>query len=585
MPRTRYQRKVFISQAIQGAKCPKERKRYPLGSIQEISKRTLDGRLNNPNKIFNGAVGEKLIRLSGNGFADKVFVPAGACSMRQRTRNTCPFPKENNGTGSNRPNPRVISNTLLRQNRNFYSSRGLSDLIVYFGQFLDHDTTLTEELPRNFLHKRPNDADVDFRIPKSDVIFDSDSKGNQTIHVRRFKFDGCTGEEHNKPRQLTASISAVLDANTVYGSDQKRLNLLRAHKDGLMKTDSRNFLPLNTFGLEMANAIQRDPTKLRAAGDVRANESPTLHVLHTLFLREHNRIARAYKRKHPRASDEQIFQYARKMVIAEVQAITYREYIPSILGRPLPRYRGYNPKINTAIATEFSTATFRYGHTQINSKAFRFQKNGKVSPYGHLLLREGFFRPERVTEEGGLDPILRGAVRQPSQEIDTNIVDELRNFLFLKKGIGLDLAAINIQRGREAGIPDYNTVRKKLGLRRVTSFHQITRNRKVAQTLKSLYKNVNNLDLWVAGIAEDHVRGSELGPTFEKIFRNQLTRIRDGDRFWYTRILSRREINEVHRNTLSRIIRLNTGFKNPPRHVFFSTHRCRGVRNFQCVRR
>ena len=87
-----------------------------------------------------------------------------------------------------------------------------------------------------------------------------------------------------------------------------------------------------------------------------------------------------------------------------------------------------------------------------------------MSPYGHLLLREGFFRPERVTEEGGLDPILRGAVRQPSQEIDTNIVDELRNFLFLKKGIGLDLAAINIQRGRETGIPDYNTVRKKLGL-------------------------------------------------------------------------------------------------------------------------
>ena len=77
--------------------------------------RTLDGRLNNPKKIFNGAVGENLLRLAGNGYADKIFMPSGACSMSQRLKSTCPFPKENNGTGSNRPNPRVISNTLIRQ--------------------------------------------------------------------------------------------------------------------------------------------------------------------------------------------------------------------------------------------------------------------------------------------------------------------------------------------------------------------------------------------------------------------------------------------------------------------------------------
>ena len=73
----------------------------------------------------------------------------------------------------------------------------------------------------------------------------------------------------------------------------------------------------------------------------------------------------------------------------------------------------------------------------------------------------------------------------------------------------------------------------------VTSFYQITEDTKVAQTLKSLYRNVDNLDLWVAGLAEDHLPGSELGPTFEKIFINQMTRLRDGDRYWYTRILSR----------------------------------------------
>ena len=88
-----------------------------------------------------------------------------------------------------------------------------------------------------------------------------------------------------------------------------------------------------------------------------------------------------------------------------------------------------------------------------------------MSRFGNLLLREGFFRPERVTKEGGIDPILRGAVKHPSQEVDTKIVDELRNFLFLKGGVGLDLAAINIQRGRETGIPDFNTVRQKLGLK------------------------------------------------------------------------------------------------------------------------
>ena len=77
--------------------------------------RTLDGRLNNPKNIFNGAVGENLLRLSGNGYADKVSIPSGACSEQQRLKRTCPFPKENNGTGSNRPNPRVISNTLMRQ--------------------------------------------------------------------------------------------------------------------------------------------------------------------------------------------------------------------------------------------------------------------------------------------------------------------------------------------------------------------------------------------------------------------------------------------------------------------------------------
>ena len=95
----------------------------------------------------------------------------------------------------------------------------------------------------------------------------------------------------------------------------------------------------------------------------------------------------------------------------------------------------------------------------------RFDKDGKVSRFGHVLLREGFFRPERVTAEGGIDPILRGAVHIPCQEIDSKVVDELRNFLFPVNGKSLDLGAINIQRGRDTGITDYNSVRNALGLK------------------------------------------------------------------------------------------------------------------------
>ena len=116
----------------------------------------------------------------------------------------------------------------------------------------------------------------------------------------------------------------------------------------------------------------------------------------------------------------------------------------------------------------------RFGHSQINSKVFRFDKNGRVSQYGHLPLRDAYLKPEILTEQGGLDPILRGAVKQRAEEIDTKIVDDLRNFLFPKKGTSLDLAAINIQRGRETGIPDYNTVRKKLGLRSMLKLKMLT---------------------------------------------------------------------------------------------------------------
>ncbi|XP_031575311.1 peroxinectin A-like [Actinia tenebrosa] len=163
------------------------------------------------------------------------------------------------------------------------------------------------------------------------------------------------------------------------------------------------------------------------------------------------------------------------------------------------------------------------------------------------------------------------------------MIDDLRNVLFpVGRHNGLDLAAMNIQRGRDHGLPDYNTVRKMAGLPGLKDFSDLVKNKRVAQDMKSLYGHVDNIDLWVGGLAEEHEKGSELGRTFRTILTNNFLKIRDGDRFWYQKILDPQEIKMVHGLTLGRIIRLNTNIKNIPDNVFFSTQYCAGVENYQC---
>ena len=107
----------------------------------------------------------------------------------------------------------------------------------------------------------------------------------------------------------------------------------------------------------------------------------------------------------------------------------------------------------------------------MNSFIFRLNKDGSPITQGHGLLREMYFKPNRLEKEGGLDPIFRGSVAYPAQAIDVLMVDETRNSLFKTsaatpgKKNGFDLASINIQRGRDHGLPDLNTVRKNLGLK------------------------------------------------------------------------------------------------------------------------
>ena len=371
-------------------------------------------------------------------------------------------------------------------------------------------------------------------------------------------------------RQQPNLISSYLDGSVIYGSDATRAAALRAFQGGLLKTSAGNLPPLNTVGLPNANDAHLFPDdELFLAGDVRANENVEFSAIHTLFVREHNQIANALAAANGGLTDEQIFQRARRIVVAELQVITYNEFLPALLGaNPLRPYFGYNPNVNPGIATEFSTAAYRIGHTLINDDV-EFLDNDANEIQEALELAEAFFNPGALKATGP-DPVLKYLATDNAQEVDAQLVAGLRNFLFGPPGAGgFDLASLNIQRGRDHGLADYNSARAAYGLPRVTSFAQITSNPLLQAKLASLYGTVDSIDLWVGGLSEDHLAGSSMGPTFQRIIADQFERIRDGDRFWYARTFSGPQLQALQQTRLSDIIRRNTTLTKLQDNVFF----------------
>jgi len=376
--------------------------------------------------------------------------------------------------------------------------------------------------------------------------------------------------KRGNPRQQTNELTSYLDGSMIYGSDETRAAALRTFSGGELAMSAGGLPPFNTAGLSNANDahIVAD-NQLFLAGDVRANENVELSAVHALWIREHNLVAQTIAKLTPSLDDETVYQWARQIVGAELQAITYREFLPALLGSGALRpYHGYNPTVNASIANEFSTAAFRVGHTLINDDV-EFLDNDGNPVREEIELRDAFFNPATILEVGA-DPILKYLATDNAQEVDLKLVDGLRNFLFGPPGAGgFDLAARNIQRGRDHGLADYNTVRRAYGLAPVGSFSQISTNPDLQQKLQSLYGSVNDIDLWVGGLAEDHVAGASVGGTFRRIIADQFERLRDGDRYWYERVFAGQALADLNATRLSDVIRRNTTISNLQDNVFF----------------
>jgi hypothetical protein len=145
-------------------------------------------------------------------------------------------------------------------------------------------------------------------------------------------------------------------------------------------------------------------------------------------------------------------------------------------------------------ARAIAAAAYRLGHSMLPSELLCLDGNLAPLSSGNLSLADAFFDPSLMSRIGP-DPILRGLCVQRCQEIDNEVVDEVRNFLFGARGVwGFDLAALNIQRGRDHGLASYNRVRQTYGLPPVRGFGEINPDPVIATRLSSVYVSTDDID-------------------------------------------------------------------------------------------
>ena len=521
--------------------------------LRNLETRNVDGTGNNAANSQYGSANTNFIRLGDAQYADGV------------------------GTPEDRENPRQISNTVLDQAAPVPNSFAASDLFTFFGQFIDHDIDLTPE---------GTSEKIVIGVPDNDPVFDPDGE----LEIDRSKVATGTGE-NGIPRQHVNAITSFADASNVYGSSATVTSLLRADNgaSAYLLTGDDGYTPtLGQLreaypGLDASNPgliVGPQTNEAFVGGDVRINENIALTSMHTVWIKEHNHQVDRLRDEHLDWSENELFEAAKIIVEAEYQNVVFKEYLPLLVGAEnIPAYGGYDASIDPSIAHEFATAAYRLGHSQLGSLLHRIDEKGEDSGDGAANLFELFFQPGELAEDGGLDSLVRGLSAHKGQEVDANIVDDVRNLLFGPGDAGRDLAVLNILRGRDHGIPTLNNMRADLGLDVYSDFSQITSDPTLAAQLAQSYISIDNVDLWVGGLAENKVSGSQLGSTFQAIVLDQFLRLRDGDRFYFEERLKDfpELLAEIKETSFSEIIVRNTGIDYLQDDVFIAHNRIGGT--------
>ncbi len=424
------------------------------------------------------------------------------------------------------PNPRTISNVIAGGTgsggvNGQTTDPTLSAWLYAFGQFVDHDLDLEQTLSTS--------TPINIAIPPGDPYFPDGTVISMTRDTR----DPATNT-------IVNTVTGVLDLSQLYGSDQATASSLQNSDGTLASSGNGLYLPVVNDAF--------------VSGDVRVMENPELTAITTMFMREHNFWVGALKNQHPNWNGTLLYNMARAITTAEYQNIVYTEYVPHLAGRLAP-YAGYTG-VNPQITQEFSTAAFRVGHSQVSDTQEGLDNSGNTVFTESLA--QSFFNTPEIDEANGIDPLLRSLGVDFAQATDPFVVAALRDLLSATPD-QMDLIAIDVNRERDVGIATLNATRRALGLAPYASFAQLTPDPATQALYASIYGSIENVDLFMGGLAERHAFGGVVGETFGAVIRDQFERLRAGDRyFWQNQGFDPRTQAMIAGTTLATLMKRDT---------------------------
>lgn len=475
----------------------------------------------------------------------------------------------------NLPSARAISELVFKGPSGIPSKRNVTTMLAFFSQVIAYEIMQSTQIGCPLeMHKIP--------VPKCDTVFDAQCLGKTEIPFVRAKYDKETGHGFNAPREQVNERTSWIDASFLYSTQEPWVATLRAWRNGTLAEGLMNgYPPLNGPHIPLINPappqIHRllNPERLFMLGDPRINENPGLLSLGLILYRWHNIQAKRIQEEHPDWTDEEIFQGARRWVIATFQKITLYDFLPAILADndAVPAYEKYKPHVPPGISHAFATAAFRFPHTIVPpALLFRKRKNGKcefrdeVGGFPALRLCQNWWNAQHIVQEYSVDEIVLGMASQIAENEDNIVVEDLRDYVFGPMHFTrLDVVASSIMRGRDNGLPSYNELRQSYNLpsKNWTTINPVMYKEKpeMFHDLEKLYKgDISQLDAYVGGMLETN--GTGPGELFGAIILDQFLRIRDGDRFWFENTLNGmftdEEIAKIHSTTLRDIIRETT---------------------------